>query len=149
MNRDAKGDRKLKRTMRGDRLHIAIFGKRNAGKSSIINAITRQTVSIVSDIPGTTADPVFKAMELIPIGAITIIDTAGLDDIDTEVGNLRVKRTENVLKKTDIAIIVVSAESKDFIYENRLNKKMDSDIFHILLQLIKTTLMFLLKFWTG
>ncbi len=117
----------MKRTIRGDRLHIAIFGKRNAGKSSIINAITRQTVSIVSDTPGTTADPVFKAMELIPIGAITIIDTAGLDDIDTEIGNLRVKRTENVLKKTDIAIIVVSAENKDFIYENKLIKKMDSD----------------------
>jgi len=115
------------RTIRGDRLHIAIFGRRNAGKSSLINAITKQKVSIVSDTPGTTADPVFKAMELIPIGPIVIIDTAGLDDVGTEIGKLRVERTKKILKKTDLAILVVSSDSMDFKYEEDMAGKLKAD----------------------
>ncbi len=128
------------RTIRGDRLHIAIFGRRNAGKSSLINALTKQTVSIISDTPGTTADPVFKAMELIPIGPIVIIDTAGLDDIESEIGKLRVARTEKILKKTDIAIIVISAENKDFYFENDIIEKMKHESIPFIIAINKNDL---------
>ncbi|NHM27528.1 [FeFe] hydrogenase H-cluster maturation GTPase HydF [Desulfofundulus sp. TPOSR] len=93
-------------TPRGQRLHIALFGRRNAGKSSLINAITNQEVAIVSGIPGTTTDPVAKAMELLPLGPVMIIDTAGLDDTG-ELGALRVQKTLEVLNKTDLALLVV------------------------------------------
>ncbi|WP_034634120.1 [FeFe] hydrogenase H-cluster maturation GTPase HydF [Desulfofundulus thermocisternus] len=96
----------LNATPRGQRLHIALFGRRNAGKSSLINAITNQEVAIVSDIPGTTTDPVAKAMELLPLGPVMIIDTAGLDDTG-ELGALRVQKTLEVLNKTDLALLVV------------------------------------------
>ncbi len=95
-------------TPRGARLHIAVFGRRNAGKSSLINALTGQQVSIVSPVAGTTTDPVEKAMELLPIGPVLLIDTAGLDDTG-ELGALRVEKTLRVKDRTDIALIVAPA----------------------------------------
>lgn len=89
-----------------DRTHIGIFGKRNAGKSSIINAITSQNLAIVSDIKGTTTDPIQKAMELLPLGPVVLIDTPGLDD-EGELGALRIQKAYQVLNKTDIAVLVV------------------------------------------
>ncbi len=99
----------LNNTPKANRLHIGIFGRRNAGKSSLINALTGQNLAIVSDTPGTTADPVFKSMELHPIGPVVFIDTAGFDD-EGELGQLRVARTEEVIKRTDIAILVITAD---------------------------------------
>lgn len=95
----------LNTTMQGDRIQIAIYGKRNAGKSSIINAITGQEIAIVSDICGTTTDPVSKAMEILPLGPCMVIDTPGLDD-KGELGEKRIQKTMQVLNKTDIALIV-------------------------------------------
>lgn len=106
-------------TPRSERLHIALFGKRNAGKSSLINAITNQELSIVSEVPGTTADPVYKSMELLPLGPIVLIDTAGIDDIG-ELGKLRVEKTIEVIKKTDIALLVVSPDSDNFDKEKEI-----------------------------
>ncbi len=91
-----------------ERVHIAFFGVRNAGKSSVVNAVTGQTVSVVSNIKGTTTDPVEKTMELLPIGPVVIIDTPGIDD-SGELGDLRVQRTKNILNKTDIAVLVTDA----------------------------------------
>ena len=88
-----------------NRLHIAFFGKRNAGKSSLVNAVTGQNLAIISDVKGTTTDPVYKTMELLPLGPVVIIDTAGIDD-EGELGLLRVKKTKQVLNKTDIAVLV-------------------------------------------
>jgi len=96
-------------TPKSSRLHIGIFGRRNAGKSSLINALTRQNVALVSQAAGTTTDPVFKAMEILPIGPVVIIDTAGLDD-EGELGEMRVERTYQVLNSTDLALLVVDAE---------------------------------------
>ena len=91
---------------RGVRVHLALFGKRNAGKSSVINALTGQETAIVSEVKGTTTDPVFKSMEILPIGPCVIIDTAGLDDVG-ELGELRIKKTLEVLDKTDVALLIV------------------------------------------
>lgn len=96
----------LNDTPKSDRIHIGIFGRRNAGKSSIINAITGQSLAIVSDIKGTTTDPVQKAMELLPLGPVIIIDTPGIDDIG-ELGEKRIEKSYQVLNKTDIALLVV------------------------------------------
>lgn len=98
----------LNETPRSVRTHIAIFGKRNAGKSSIINAITEQNAAIVSDVKGTTTDPVYKSMEILPIGPCVIIDTAGLDDVG-ELGQLRRQKTMKVLNEADISIVVVDS----------------------------------------
>ena len=98
----------LNETPSGERLHIALFGRRNAGKSSLINAITDQDLAVVSDIKGTTTDPVSKAMELLPLGPVVMIDTPGLDDAGT-LGDLRVKKAYQVLNKADIALLVVDA----------------------------------------
>lgn len=98
----------LNNTPTADRLHIGIFGRRNAGKSSVINAITGQELAVVSDIKGTTTDPVYKAMELLPLGPVMIIDTPGIDD-EGQLGSLRVKKARQVLNKTDVAVIVVDA----------------------------------------
>jgi [FeFe] hydrogenase H-cluster maturation GTPase HydF len=95
-------------TPKSSRLHIGIFGRRNAGKSSLINALTRQNAALVSPTAGTTTDPVFKAMELLPIGPVVIIDTAGLDD-EGELGEMRVERTFQVLNSTDLALLVIDA----------------------------------------
>ena len=91
-----------------ERLHIAFFGLRNAGKSSVVNAVTNQELSVVSDVKGTTTDPVKKAMELLPIGPVVIIDTAGIDD-EGELGELRIEKTRKILNKTDVAVLVVDA----------------------------------------
>lgn len=92
-----------------ERIHIGFFGLRNAGKSSVVNAVTGQSLSLVSETKGTTTDPVQKAMELLPIGPVVIIDTPGIDDVGT-LGEMRVKRALQVLDKTDIAILVVDAD---------------------------------------
>lgn len=98
----------LNNTPLAERIHIGIFGRRNAGKSSIINAMTGQDLAIVSDVAGTTTDPVQKAMELLPIGPVVMIDTPGLDDVG-DLGALRVEKAYQVLNKTDIAVIVIDA----------------------------------------
>lgn len=98
----------LNSTPSSERIHIGFFGKRNAGKSSLINSITNQNIAIVSDVKGTTTDPVYKAMELLPLGPVAIIDTAGIDD-DGELGRLRVEKTKQVLYKVDIAVLVVDS----------------------------------------
>ena len=90
----------------GERLHIAFFGMRNAGKSSVVNAVTGQKLSLVSDVKGTTTDPVRKAMELLPLGPVVIIDTPGIDD-EGELGRMRVERALRVLDRTDVAVLVV------------------------------------------
>lgn len=99
----------LNETPSANRIHIGFFGRRNAGKSSIVNAVTGQELAVVSDYAGTTTDPVYKAMELLPLGPVMIIDTAGIDDVG-ELGALRIKKTHQVLNKTDVAVLVVSAE---------------------------------------
>ncbi len=96
-------------TVSAERTHICFFGMRNAGKSSLVNAFTGQNIAIVSDVLGTTADPVYKSMELLPMGAVMIVDTAGYDDTG-ELGALRVEKTMRVLDKADIAIITVDAQ---------------------------------------
>ena len=98
----------LNDTPQSERIHIGFFGKRNAGKSSVVNAITNQQISVVSDVLGTTTDPVTKAMELLPLGPVVIIDTPGFDDEGT-LGEMRVKRTKQVLNRTDIAVLVVDS----------------------------------------
>jgi len=98
----------LNETPSANRLHIGFFGKRNAGKSSVVNAVTGQNLAIVSDVKGTTTDPVYKAMELLPLGPVVIIDTPGIDDEGT-LGEMRVKRSRQVLNKTDIAVLVIDA----------------------------------------
>lgn len=96
----------LNNTPSAERVHIGIFGRRNAGKSSVINALTGQSLAIVSDVKGTTTDPVLKAMELLPLGPVVMIDTPGLDD-ESELGALRIQKAYQVLNKTDIAVLVV------------------------------------------
>ncbi len=98
----------LNDTPSGERVHIGFFGRRNAGKSSLVNAVTRQELSVVSDTLGTTTDAVSKAMELLPMGPVVIIDTPGFDD-EGSLGELRVKKTKQVLGKTDIAVLVADA----------------------------------------
>lgn len=96
----------LNDTPQSERIHIGFFGRRNAGKSSVVNAVTNQQISVVSDVKGTTTDPVTKAMELLPLGPVVIIDTPGFDD-EGELGKMRVKRTKQVLNRVDVAVLVV------------------------------------------
>lgn len=98
----------LNDTPSGERVHIGFFGRRNAGKSSVVNAVTGQELSVVSDVKGTTTDPVTKAMELLPLGAVVIIDTPGFDD-EGDLGELRVKKTKQILNRTDIAVLVIDS----------------------------------------
>ena len=98
----------MNQTPASERVHISFFGRRNAGKSSIINAVTGQELAIVSDIKGTTTDPVYKTMELLPLGPVMVIDTPGIDD-EGELGALRVKKSYQVLNKTDIGVLVVDS----------------------------------------
>lgn len=100
----------LNDTVSAERIHIGFFGKRNAGKSSLVNAVTGQKLSVVSDVKGTTTDPVNKAMELLPLGPVMIIDTPGYDD-EGALGELRIEKTKQVLRKTDVAVLVVDAQS--------------------------------------
>lgn len=109
-----------------NRLHIGIFGKRNAGKSSIINAVTGQNLAIVSDVQGTTTDPVLKSMELLPLGPVVLIDTPGLDD-EGELGAMRIQKAVQMLNKTDIALLVVDGRTgitdKDREILNKIQEK--------------------------
>ena len=114
----------LNATPSGERVHIAFFGLRNAGKSSLVNAVTGQDLAVVSDVKGTTTDPVSKAMELLPLGPVVIIDTPGLDDEGT-LGELRVKRALNVLAKCDVAVLVHDATSEITQAESELLKLFD------------------------
>ena len=98
----------LNDTPSSERVHIGFFGMRNAGKSSVVNAVTGQELSVVSDVKGTTTDPVTKAMELLPLGPVVIIDTPGFDDVG-KLGELRVKKTKQILNRTDIAVLVVDS----------------------------------------
>lgn len=101
----------LNETPSANRVHIGIFGRRNAGKSSVMNALTNQSIAIVSDVLGTTTDPVVKAMELLPIGPVVMIDTPGIDD-EGDLGSLRVKKSYQMLNKTDVAVVVLDGESE-------------------------------------
>lgn len=98
----------LNQTPAAERIHIGFFGRRNAGKSSVMNAVTGQNLAVVSEVKGTTTDPVYKTMELLPLGPVMMIDTPGIDD-EGELGVLRVKKSRQVLNKTDIAVLVVDA----------------------------------------
>ncbi len=115
-------DTTLNQTPRGSRLHIAIFGRRNAGKSSLINALTNQNIAIVSDVPGTTTDPVYKSMEILPIGPVVIIDTAGIDDVG-ELGALRIEKAYTVLAKTDLLLLVIDPSKGAESHEVEVIKK--------------------------
>ena len=105
-------DHAFNRVPQSERLHIALFGRRNVGKSSLINALTGQHIALVSDVPGTTTDPVVKSMEILPLGPCVLIDTAGFDDTG-KVGDLRSERTREVIKQADIAILVTDGQSLD------------------------------------
>ncbi len=96
----------LNKTPSADRIHIGFFGKRNAGKSSVVNAVTGQELAVVSQIKGTTTDPVWKAMELLPLGPVVVIDTPGIDD-EGDLGALRVRKARQILNKTDVAVLIV------------------------------------------
>ena len=116
----------LNATPSSERVHIGIFGKRNAGKSSLINAITGQNLAIVSEAKGTTTDPVYKAMELLPLGPVMIIDTPGIDD-EGVLGSLRIQKAYQVLNKTDIALVIIDAavgpSAEDLRLIERINRK--------------------------
>lgn len=109
----------MEQTPKGARLHIAIFGRRNTGKSSLINALTNQEIALVSDVAGTTTDPVYKSMEILPIGPVMMIDTPGVDDVG-ELGILRIERTQQVLHKADLAILVFESQRGITNYEQTL-----------------------------
>lgn len=111
----------MNETPKGERIHIALFGRRNAGKSSLINAITGQDLAIVSDVKGTTTDPVYKAMEILPLGPVMLVDTPGLDDEGT-LGEERIRKARSVLNKTDLALIVADGReaSADFSFEKTI-----------------------------
>ena len=109
---------------------ISIYGKRNAGKSSLLNAITEQEVSIVSSIEGTTTDPVKKSMELTPVGPVVFIDTAGIDD-EGELGNLRIKKSLDTARRTNIAIYVMDILDIDKEYLNNMELLFKNIIYHI------------------
>ncbi len=112
----------MQETPKGSRPHIGVFGRRNVGKSSLINALTNQELALVSDIAGTTTDPVYKAMELLPLGPVMMIDTAGIDD-EGELGELRVKKSVEVIRKTDLAVLVIDNQHEIADYEKMLLKK--------------------------
>ena len=116
----------MRQTPKGFRLHIGLFGRRNVGKSSLLNAMTRQAVSIVSDIAGTTTDPVEKPMELLPLGPVLFIDTAGIDDVGA-LGQLRVDRTRKVFDRTDIGVVVTEAghwaDFEQMIYDELVRRE--------------------------
>lgn len=116
----------MNQTPSAERVHIGFFGRRNAGKSSVLNAVTGQDLAVVSDVKGTTTDPVQKAMELLPLGPVVIIDTPGIDD-EGELGSLRVKKSYQILNKADAAVLVADASlglcPEDFSFIEHLQKK--------------------------
>ena len=130
----------MMRVMTGDRLRISIFGRRNAGKSSLINAFTGQNVAIVSDVPGTTTDPVMKAIELFPTGPALIIDTAGLDDTGDALGLERVKKSLSYLKKSDMVILVVDASGSAGELEDNIITECENEKIPLILVLNKSEL---------
>jgi [FeFe] hydrogenase H-cluster maturation GTPase HydF len=111
----------LNQTPSANRIHIAFFGQTNTGKSSLINAMTQQNIALVSEVSGTTTDPVYKAMELLPLGPVMLIDTAGLND-QSVLGDLRQKKTLEVLNKTDVALLVIDSSQEDHHFEVELIK---------------------------
>ncbi|WP_455655552.1 [FeFe] hydrogenase H-cluster maturation GTPase HydF [Phascolarctobacterium sp.] len=115
----------LNTTPASERVHIGIFGKRNAGKSSLINAITGQNLAIVSETKGTTTDPVYKAMEILPLGPVMIIDTPGIDD-EGALGSLRIQKAYQVLNKTDIALLVIDAAAEPSAEDLRLIERINA-----------------------
>lgn len=122
----------MENTPNSNRIHIGVYGKRNSGKSSLVNAITNQRVALVSDIAGTTTDPVYKAMEVRGIGACVFIDTAGFDDIG-ELGQLRMEKTRDAIDKTDIAIMVFSEENIELECEwYRLLKEKNTPVIPVI-----------------
>lgn len=127
-------------TPRGERLHIALFGKRNAGKSSMINALTNQNIAIVSDQKGTTTDPVYKAMELLPLGPVVFIDTPGIDD-EGDLGKLRVSKAKEVLAKTDVALLIVDVTAGFSDSEDNLLKELKERKIPVLVLLNKMDLL--------
>ena len=116
----------MNQTPVSERVHIGFFGKRNAGKSSVMNAVTGQDLAVVSDVKGTTTDPVYKTMELLPLGPVVMMDTPGIDD-EGELGELRVKKSYQVLNKTDIAVVVIDGtcgvSEEDLKITERIQKK--------------------------
>jgi len=118
----------LNATPSSERVHISIFGRRNSGKSSLINALTNQSLAIVSDVPGTTTDPVSKSMEILPIGPVIVTDTAGIDDVG-ELGRMRVEKTLRLLENTDLAILIIESGSEpDEFEEDLVTKIKDREI---------------------
>ncbi|MCX8110496.1 MAG: [FeFe] hydrogenase H-cluster maturation GTPase HydF, partial [Syntrophorhabdaceae bacterium] len=132
-------DKSLNETPRGSRLHIAIFGRRNAGKSSLINALTNQDIAIVSDVPGTTTDPVYKSMEILPIGPVVLIDTAGIDDVG-ELGRLRIEKAYKVLAKTDLLLLVIDPSNIEGDYEEEVIRQAKANKVPVIGVLNKTDL---------
>ena len=130
----------LNHTPSAERVHIGIFGKRNAGKSSLINALTGQSLAIVSDVSGTTTDPVYKAMELLPLGPVVMIDTPGIDD-EGPLGMLRVQKSYQVLNKTDIGLIVCNARDGITEAEMALLSRMQEKAIPCMIVLNKADLM--------
>ncbi len=116
----------MQETPGANRPHIAVFGRRNVGKSSLINALTNQNLALVSEVPGTTTDPVYKNMELLPIGPIVMIDTAGIDDTGS-LGELRVKKTHEVIRRADLAVMVVCPKIGIGEFENELYYKLSNN----------------------
>ena len=129
----------LNNTPSSERIHIGIFGRRNAGKSSLINALTGQNLAIVSDVRGTTTDPVFKSMELLPLGPIVMIDTPGLDD-EGELGKLRIQKAYQVLNKTDIAVLVIDGTTGITPQDNAILTRIQDKNIPLLLVLNKADL---------
>lgn len=126
----------LNATPSSERVHIGIFGKRNAGKSSLINAITGQNLAIVSEAKGTTTDPVYKAMELLPLGSVMIIDTPGIDD-EGVLGSLRIQKAYQVLNKTDIALVIIDAAVGPSAEDLRLIKRINTKKIPLLIVINK------------
>lgn len=130
----------LNHTPRGERMHIAVFGRRNAGKSSVINALGGQETSIVSPVSGTTTDPVYQPMELLPVGPVVLIDTAGLDDSGS-LGEQRIRKTNQVLSKTDLALLVIDAVQGVGEFEHNLLQNLSAKKISVILILNKVDLL--------
>ena len=125
----------MNQTPSSERVHIGFFGRRNAGKSSVLNAVTGQDLAVVSDVKGTTTDPVQKSMELLPLGPVVVIDTPGIDD-EGELGALRVKKSYQVLNKSDAAVLVVDASlglcEEDFAFIEHIQNLTNPTLLRLL-----------------
>ena len=130
----------LNDTPSASRVHIGFFGRRNAGKSSVVNAVTNQDLAVVSEVKGTTTDPVYKAMELLPLGPVMIIDTPGFDD-EGALGALRVKKTRQVLNKTDVAVLVIDAKTGKTAADQELIRLFEEKEINYIVALNKSDLL--------